>query len=141
MSRIAPSMLFLALSLAPVLCWAAEPNADQAKAIAEIEKLGGRVAVDGTAPGRPAVHLTLGGPKSNDAGLIHLNRLTGLRSLDLRGTKVTDAGLINLTNLKNLESLCLDNTQVAGLGLEHIRGCAGFAIYRCADQNRRRRAV
>ena len=35
--------LLLGLSLAPVLCWAAEPNADQAKAIAEIEKLGGKV--------------------------------------------------------------------------------------------------
>ena len=28
------------------LCWAAEPNDDQAKAIAEIEKLGGKVTRD-----------------------------------------------------------------------------------------------
>ena len=37
MNRIILLMLTLGLSLAPVLCWAAEPNADQAKAIAEIE--------------------------------------------------------------------------------------------------------
>jgi hypothetical protein len=41
MNRIAFPLL-LGLSLAPVLCWAAEPD-DQAKAIAEIEKLGGEV--------------------------------------------------------------------------------------------------
>ena len=48
-------MLTLGLSLAPVLCWAAEPKADQAKAIAEIEKLGGKVTVDEKSPGKPVI--------------------------------------------------------------------------------------
>ena len=43
MNRITFLLLMLGLSLAPVLCWAAEPKADEAKAIAEIEKLGGKV--------------------------------------------------------------------------------------------------
>ena len=42
MNRIMLPLLTLGLSLAPVLCWAAEPKADEAKAIAEIEKLGGK---------------------------------------------------------------------------------------------------
>ena len=46
MNRIAPPLLALALRpLASVICLAAEPD-DQAKAIAEIEKLGGKVNLD-----------------------------------------------------------------------------------------------
>ena len=43
MSRIIGPMLMLALSLGPVLCWAADLNTGEASAIAEIEKLGGKV--------------------------------------------------------------------------------------------------
>ncbi len=64
--------LTLALSLAPILCCAAEPNADQARAIAEIEKLGGKVGVDEKSPEKPVL------------------------SVDLRGTGVTDAGVQGL---------------------------------------------
>ena len=39
MNRVALTLLTLGLSLASVLCWAAEPNDDQAKAIAESDKL------------------------------------------------------------------------------------------------------
>ena len=60
MSRIALSLLMLGLSLAPVLCWAAEPNTDQAKAIAAIEKLGGKVTVDEKSPGKPVISVNLG---------------------------------------------------------------------------------
>ena len=61
MNRIVLPLLTLGLSLAPVLCWAAEPNADQAKAIAEIEKLGGKVTVDEKSPGKPVIAVDLGG--------------------------------------------------------------------------------
>ena len=46
-------LLMLALLLAPILSRATEPNADQAKAIAEIKKLGGYVAFDEKSPGGP----------------------------------------------------------------------------------------
>ena len=39
MNRAILLLLTLALSLAPVLCWAAEPKAEEAKAIAEIESI------------------------------------------------------------------------------------------------------
>lgn len=42
MNRIVFPLLTLGLSLTPLLCWAAEPKPDEAKAIAEIEKLGGK---------------------------------------------------------------------------------------------------
>ncbi len=46
MNRAILLLLTLGLSLAPVLCWAAEPKTEEAKAIAEIEKLGGKVTRD-----------------------------------------------------------------------------------------------
>ena len=46
MNRILLPLLTLVLSVVQLSCWAAEPKADQAKAIAEIEKLGGKVALD-----------------------------------------------------------------------------------------------
>ena len=40
-----------------------------------------------------------------DAGLIHLQELPKLESLDLRMTKVTDAGLVHIKGLTNLEKI------------------------------------
>ena len=57
MSRIFIPLL-LGLSLAPALCWAADPKAEEAKAIAEIEELGGTVTRDEKSPGKPVVCLT-----------------------------------------------------------------------------------
>ncbi len=93
MNRILFPLLMLALSPAPVVSWAAEPNEDQAKAIAEIEKLGGKVTVDEKSPGKPAISVDLTGPQVTDTALIHLKGLTNLQSLELWHTKVTDAGL------------------------------------------------
>ena len=68
MTRIPFPLLALALSLAPILCWATEPNADQAKAIAEIEKLGGKVTVDEKSPGKPIVRVDFRAPRSPTQG-------------------------------------------------------------------------
>jgi Leucine Rich repeat len=57
----------------------------------------------------------------NDAGMIHLQRLTDLISLDLTGTPVTDAGLLHLSGLTKLYALGLDETQVTSVGLVHLQ--------------------
>ena len=125
---------------------AAERNAGQARAVAEIEKLGGRVTVDETNPGKPVnsvilagsnvtdeglahvegltqlQHLELASTKVTDVGLGHLKGLTQLLSLNLQFTKVSDAGLEHLKGLTNLKSLCLRGTQVTDAGLEHLKG-------------------
>ena len=82
MNRI---LLMLALSLAPVLCWTAEPNVDQARAIAEIQKLGGEVTVDEKSPEKPVIDVQF--VRATDAGLEYLKGLTTVRSVFLRGTK------------------------------------------------------
>lgn len=96
MIRIALSMLTLGLSLAPVLSWAAEPNADQAKAIAAIEKLGGKVTIDEKRAGKPVVAVDWAGSKVTNAGLTYLKGLPQIQSLDLGRTQVTNVGLENL---------------------------------------------
>ena len=57
-----------------------------------------------------------------DVGLVHLQGLTQLRSLDLTNTQVTDAGLAHLQGLTQLRVLTLNYTQVTNAGLVHLRG-------------------
>ena len=112
--------ILLGLSLAPFLCWAAEPKTDEAKAIAEIEKLGGTIILYKERPGTPAL-VMLEGCEVTDAWLEHLKGLTKLQSLDLSYTPVTDAGLEHLKGLTKLRSLDLSDTQVAGAGVKRLQ--------------------
>ena len=144
MNRI---LLILASSLAPVLCWAVEPNADQAKAIAEIEKLGGKVTIDEKSPDKPVIDVSLNGDKVTDAWLEHLD---GLRRPAIAGplgapvsdpwlgspqrigpTPIADVGVyqghqhwIGYTSkgFTGLQSLTLRSSQGERCGLEHIKG-------------------
>jgi len=119
MNRIMLPML-LGLSLAPILCWAAEPKADEAKAIAAIEKLGGRVTRDEKSPGRPVVEVNLWGTKVTDTGLEYLKELTRLQDLNLAGTRVTDAGLVHLKGLTKLQGLHLRKAKVTDAGVKEL---------------------
>ena len=75
------------------LGWAVEPNAEQAKAAAEIQKIGGTVTFDEQSPAKPMIGVDLNHRKVTDAGLEHLSGLIQLRTLNLGHTKITDAGL------------------------------------------------
>jgi hypothetical protein len=52
-----------------------------------------------------------------DAGLVHLERLTLLRDLNLGYTRITDAGLTHLRGFQNLRTLELWKTQVTDEGV------------------------
>ncbi len=100
----------------------AAADADQARAIAEIEKLGRKVVVDEKSPGKPVIGVDLRLAKVTDAWMVHLKGLTALQTLSLRQTKVTDAGLVYLEDLTRLQTLFLDDTQVTDAGLVHLKG-------------------
>jgi hypothetical protein len=68
------------------------------------------------------VAVDLDGTQVSDAGLEHLNGLTGLHDLSLRDTHVSNAGLVHLKDLTALKRLSLDNTQVSDTGLAHLKG-------------------
>ena len=121
MSRIALSILALSLICAHAGC-AAKPKEGQAKAIAAIEKLGGRVTVDEKSPGKPVVGVRLSDANVTDADLEHIEALTNLRRLDLFRTKVTDVGLEHLTGLTQLQTLDLSGDHVTDAGLKFLKG-------------------
>jgi len=97
-------------------------NAEQAKAIAEIGKLGGSVTLDETSPDKPAKKVCLAGWFVTDAALVPLKALPGLESLTLANAQVTDAGMENLKGLTNLRSLDLTFTKVTDAGLSRLEG-------------------
>lgn len=66
------------------------------KAVAVVEKMGGKITRDEKLPGKPVVATDLFGPKVTDAGLKELAPLKNLTTLSLRDTKVTDAGVAEL---------------------------------------------
>ncbi len=72
----ATSIFVLALSLGSTA--PARANDDQAQAVAEIEKMGGTVAVDEKSPGKPVIGVDFSDAKVTDVGLANLKGLTQL---------------------------------------------------------------
>ncbi len=95
-----------------------KPNADEAKAIAVIKKLGGTVGFGKTTPGRPVIYVRLRG---SDADLDPLGGLGQLQRLDLSNASISDAGLNRFKGLKRLTCLDLSSTAVTDAGLEDLR--------------------
>lgn len=56
------------------------------------------------------------------SGLVHLQRMTSLQSLNLGYTKVSDTGPERLKGLTRLQRLNLEGTKVADAGLVHLKG-------------------
>ncbi len=96
MNRILLPLRTLCLSLAAVPGWAAGPSADQAEAITEIAKSGGKVAVDAQGPGKPAIAADPRETRVADVGLASLKGLSEARSFIAAATrevdKITDDG-------------------------------------------------
>jgi hypothetical protein len=124
MNRTLRPILTLAVAFAPVLCRAASPGALQAEAIAEIERLGGKVTVEGLKSLRGLRNLrSLGLWETNmgDAGLAQLEGLRQLEWLDLCQTHVTDAGVKHLKALVNLKWLDLQSSGISEERAEELR--------------------
>jgi len=97
-------------------------SADEAAAIAEIEKLGGtvRIIAKDSEDKEAAFHLS--GKELTDEGLVHLKSISKLVWLNLRGTKITDAGLAHLAEIKTLTQLHLEKTAITDAGLAQLAG-------------------
>ncbi len=112
-----------------------EPTAEQAKAIAEIEKVGGHVELYEELPGGPVISVGFGNTRVTDAALERLKGLPQLTDLNLQNAQVTDsrlehlkgfslvtdAGLENLKGLSQLRVLSLGFTEIGDAGLEHLK--------------------
>src|SRR5688500_300914 len=92
-SFVAAGVAALALAVGALAAGPGETSpaaSDRARAIAALERLGGRMAFDQLGHLR---QLDLDGTKLTDADLRHVQGFTGLQELNLARTQVTDAGL------------------------------------------------
>ena len=133
------------------------PDREEAAAIDEIQKLGGKVTIDEDAPGKPvrAVDfsdtqisddalrslkylkgleaLILAHTKVTDAGMEHITALVNLRMLDVGDTKVSDDGMKVIGGLPELRTLCVDNTQITDDGLKYLNALVNLTILYVGD--------
>ncbi len=66
-------------------------------------------------------YLQLSSSRVTNVGLLHLQRLTGLRALWLYDTRISDAGLVHLQGLTNLQVLNLRGTLVSPGGVDALQ--------------------
>src|SRR5262249_21047007 len=65
-------------------------------------------------------HIALVNLRSDDAMLVHVERLDCLERLSLDGSLVSDSGLMHLEGLTRLRWLNLRDTKVGDAGLDHL---------------------
>jgi hypothetical protein len=73
MGRTAVMAIIVGWSFASILCCASEPNAEQARAIAAIKELGGRIVVDDKGSDNPVVSVDFTRAQVTEAGLKQLS--------------------------------------------------------------------
>jgi hypothetical protein len=123
-------MMFMGLACL-ALGWsslsASEPELTQDQAIAQIQKLGGRVHVLDQQLGKPVAGVwSLNGFTDREIPLVR--GLATLIVLDLSESKVTDKGLARLKGLTSLEHLDLRDTAVTDKGLHAIKGLTALRL-------------
>jgi antitoxin (DNA-binding transcriptional repressor) of toxin-antitoxin stability system len=126
-------LTFATLTAIPAPAFAEEKPAGQSspamassderdRAIAAIEKLGGRVEFQNDQPDKPVRLIYLLGDRITDKELALIKPLSDLQRLDLHDSITTDEGLRLLGQMRRLEALYLWNTLITDAGLSHLRG-------------------
>ena len=93
-------------------------DGDQERAIAAIEKLGGKVDRYWTGG---ACGVDLSRARAGDAELADLKRIGPVRTVNLAGTRITDAGLAEFEGMAHLRKLNLAGTRITDAGLVRLR--------------------
>ena len=128
------ALLLLALTLRLNTAAIAAEILDEAQAIREIERLGGKVTRDATLPGRPVTVVCFGAEsKFEDMDVPLFKPLTRLATLDLSqtkmsGTHIRGAGLRSLRELEHLTQLNLAHTQISDTGLREIKKLQSLTV-------------
>jgi hypothetical protein len=92
-----------------------DKGSDPVKALG---RLGGKVAIRYRKEGAYSMVSYLGG----DEGLVYLNQLPRLESLDASDSAITDAGLRDIAEHRSLHTLKLSGTSVTDNGIAHLAG-------------------
>lgn len=120
------------------------PATTKEAAIAQVERLGGEVRIDGERTDQPVWAVDFGGKSIgnrdlqvlagfpalevlnladtliDDEGLRFIPVCTELKELNLSGTKITDVGLAQLLRFKKLKTLDLNQTSVTDDGIQQL---------------------
>jgi Leucine Rich repeat len=86
-------------------------------AIAEIQKLGGKVELDEERPGHPAIKVDLRKTKVTDKNLEHVKQLRHLQVLYVNNTDIGDEGVAHLVGLTDLHTLSIHGTKMTDKSL------------------------
>ena len=103
------------------------PPEVEAKAIEEIQKIGGTVMDIAQNDDSKTVAFHLSGKDLDNGGLQFVKNVGKLIELNLKDTKITDEGLANLSSLVTLKRLNLARTQVSDKGLAYLKGLDNVA--------------
>jgi len=126
--RIIQVPLFLIVALASIHLVSFADNPDEAHAIQEIKRRGGRVKGNDNLPGRPVTAVYFPGETGFGSQDIQLLRpLKNLSLLILRG-KVADADLKGIRELKHLKDLSLSFTQITDAAMKELSDLKELAI-------------
>jgi hypothetical protein len=85
-------------------------------AIVELQNLGARVNLK-----RGGYDVDMTNTAAEDKHLVHLPKISNLKTVDLRGTLITDAGLEYLKPITTLEHVELGRTGVTAEGVEGLQ--------------------
>src|SRR5262245_10645560 len=117
--RIASFCIFVAVVFT---VFSAPATADEAAAVAALEKLDARIRRDATKPGKPVVGVSLAFDRVQDDDLKLLKELSELATLDLSGNEdLTDAGLKHLKALQRLTKLDLMFVPITDAGVRELK--------------------
>src|SRR5262245_34620507 len=116
------SLLVLALLSATGLPFAAHAESEQDRAVAAIEKLGGKVERDPKAPGQPGITVILDDVADPDAALEQVKALKTVTKVSAENAPVTDAGLAHLRGATQLKTLIAPSPKLTDAGLASLEG-------------------
>jgi beta-lactamase regulating signal transducer with metallopeptidase domain len=133
-----------------------EPNMDQQKAIAEIERSGGTVWTYEESPGKPVIgvyfankRMIVQGVKNGGSpnfakvvtfrtnkGLLNIEDVAEMHDLrvtqdsdpNVRQNNVTDAGLASLNGLPQVQVVSLWGTQISDAGVDNLKGLTNLTV-------------
>jgi Leucine Rich repeat len=133
--RFAATTRRLMLVVSLLTCGIPEPRAlaqvidgEQDRAVAAIQRMGGKVVRDRAILGHPVVHVDLRMTRVTDSDLAVLEHLRGIQSVYLSASGITDAGLVHLEKLTRLRRLDLDFNPITDAGLAHLEGLINLRV-------------
>jgi hypothetical protein len=114
-------ILFCGLSAVSLASCGASASTEQARAIAAIEKHGGRIRYEENDPSKPVVELILDRVDKTSDCLLQTKHCRTIQSVQISQTKLAEGDLAILKDLPHLTTLMLYDVPLSNEELKHIK--------------------